>query len=134
MKKPFLRLFVVSVLLTISLHLAHASEPFQSATSGLVVRYMTTSTNTVDPQSKAQLKLVDLSSAPITFSNVTLRYYFADDSASAFSFACDYTIFGCVNLTHQFVRIPTVPGANTYRELGFNSAAGVIKPGYTTGA
>ncbi|XXT19999.1 cellulose binding domain-containing protein [Sorangium sp. So ce429] len=71
----------------------------------------------------------------IALSDVTIRYWFTDDGATAmFVGACDFASVpgGCDNVTRTFGEA-SATDADRYLELGFSSAAGNLAPGATSG-
>jgi hypothetical protein len=92
------------------------------------------STNTINPV----IRLSNQSSAAISLSTVTIRYYYTVDGDKTQNYYCDYAVMspgGAVqtsNITGKFVKLGTaVTGADYYLELGFTSAAGSLAAGAT---
>jgi beta-glucanase (GH16 family) len=105
-----------------------------SITSGLKLQSMTTATDVATSQTKILVKIINLSGSTVRLSEVKIRYYFTTDTASAFTFNCDYALFGCSNLSASFIQVnPALPGADYYMEMSFSSMAGSIGSGYTSG-
>ncbi|MED7953043.1 cellulose binding domain-containing protein [Streptomyces sp. BE303] len=86
-------------------------------------------------QAAPWLKVVNTGSTAVALSQVKVRYYFRADSApAAYSFACDWAVKGCANVTDTFGTIvePGAP-ADRYLEIGFTAGAGSLAPGADSG-
>jgi lysophospholipase L1-like esterase len=92
-------------------------------------------TNSISPK----IKLTNQTSAAISLSTVTIRYYYTGDGEKAQSYWCDYAAITSPgsttitsNVTGKFVKMGTaVTGADYYLEIGFTSAAGSLAAGGT---
>jgi hypothetical protein len=92
--------------------------------------------NSSDPTTQIQFALnaLNQTSSPIPLSNITIRYWFIENSAEPMVFSCDYAQVGCSNVTGTFVSLnPTLPGADSYLQIGFTSGAGSVGAGDYTG-
>ncbi|BCN30630.1 X2-like carbohydrate binding domain-containing protein [Anaeromicropila herbilytica] len=84
------------------------------------------SSNTLSPL----FKIINTGSTSINLSDVTLRYYFTADGASAHSFWCDWSSVGTSNVQGAFITMKNSSStADTYLEIGFTSGAGTIAAG-----
>jgi len=83
---------------------------------------------------KPFLNLVNNGTTDIPLSELTVRYWYTIDTDQPQSYACDWAVVNCANITHQFVPL-TNPrnGADHYLELGFTSGAGVLSAGGSSG-
>jgi endoglucanase len=87
-------------------------------------------TNTIQPG----IEVVNTGSAPITLSNVSIRYWYTVDSNQPQSWVCDYAARGCGSFSARFVPVsPARSGTDYYLEISFTAAAGVLAPGQSTG-
>jgi hypothetical protein len=89
-------------------------------------------TNTVSPV----VRLMNQSSASISLSTVTIRYYYTVDGDKPQNYWCDYAAINSPytaitsGLTSKFVKLAApVTGADYYLEVGFTSAAGSLPAG-----
>lgn len=77
-----------------------------------------------------QFKITNTGTESLTLSNVTLRYYFTKDGATAQNFWCDWSSVNSSNVSGSFVDISaTTTNADCYLEIHFSSAAGSLSPG-----
>ncbi|MFP4439931.1 MAG: cellulose binding domain-containing protein [Chloroflexaceae bacterium] len=83
---------------------------------------------------KPFLNLVNSGTTDISLSELTVRYWYTIDTDQSQSYACDWAVLDCANITHQFVPL-TNPraGADHYLELGFTSSAGTLPGGGSSG-
>ncbi|EGD47503.1 glycoside hydrolase family 9 [Ruminiclostridium papyrosolvens DSM 2782] len=84
---------------------------------------------------RSSINIKNTGTVPINLSDIKLRYWFTNDGNQQNSFTCEYAALGSGNVTGNFSNISSpVPGADTYCEIGFTSAAGKLSPGGSTGA
>ncbi|OBR65712.1 cellulose 1,4-beta-cellobiosidase [Paenibacillus oryzae] len=103
-------------------------------TGELKVQYRTDDTNANDNQIRAQFKIVNNGTQPVSLDNVKVRYYYTIDGEVGQQFHCDYAAVGSSNVSGSFVKLSNaVPGADYYYEISFGSGAGVLQPGADTG-
>ncbi|WP_267241734.1 cellulose binding domain-containing protein [Streptomyces sp. PR69] len=109
------------------------SSAAESAT--LSVRYRTDTPASADV-AKPWLEVKNNSGKTVELSDVTLRYYFTADDASAYGSNCVQTSLGCTSLTQRIKKIDAPAGATStadhYLEVGFTAAAGSLAPGGTS--
>lgn len=103
-----------------------------ATTGSLKVQYKTpdasAGTNTLRPW----LQVVNTGTSAVPLSELTLRYWYTSDGATAQNFYCDWAAAGCGVITSKFVTLPTsVSGANGYVQLGF--ASGTLAANGTSG-
>lgn len=78
-------------------------------------------------------RVVNLGSASLNLSNVTLRYYFTVDSPKTQNYYCDWAQCGSSNLKGAFIKMTTATAtADHYLEIGFTEEAGTLNPGAST--
>lgn len=68
--------------------------------------------------------------APVSLSQVTVRYWFTrDGGADTFDATCQYAQAGCSNVTESVVSLSQpVNGADSYLQVGFTAGAGTLAP------
>lgn len=118
---------VFTLLLTtliVSLLAAHRST---AAASGLVLEYANGSTTATSNIPRPHFRIVNNTSASVALSSLTIRYWYTGDGTTSQQFWCDYAQAACSNVTGSFTTL-TAPTstADTYLQVGFNSAAGSI--------
>jgi hypothetical protein len=105
-----------------------------AGTSGLKVQYRTHDTEAIDNQIYAQYMVVNNGATAVPLSALTLRYWYTIDGVRPQTFDCDYALLNCSNITGKFVTMPSpANGADSYVEVGFSAAAGMLQPGQPTG-
>lgn len=107
----------------------------QAAQSGVKVQDRSHDTDSPDNTLYALYQDINTGTASVPLSSLTMRYWFTNETPSdPLVFACDWAQVNCANVTSKFVVLPTpVAQANTYVEIGFTSAAGMLAPGQSTG-
>ncbi|MGD1895018.1 MAG: cellulose binding domain-containing protein, partial [Cyclobacteriaceae bacterium] len=71
---------------------------------------------------------------PISYEDLTVRYWFTADGEQAVNFYLDYAKLGRSSISGEVVRLDVpVAGADRYLELSFSSALGSLSPLSTTG-
>lgn len=124
--------------LLLSLLIWSAAASAQSV-SGLKVQDRSHDNDSVDNQLYADYEIFNTGTATVPaavpLSSLTMRYWFTNETPNdPLVFACDYAQVNCANITSKFVVLPTpVALANTYLEIGFTAAAGILQPGQNTG-
>jgi hypothetical protein len=79
--------------------------------------------NTIYPH----IEVMNASSQSIALSNVTLRYYYTEDSTQSQRFWIDWSNVGSANVTGKFVKMSKpVAKADHYLQIGFTKAAGSL--------
>jgi hypothetical protein len=102
-------------------------------TSGptLKLQYRTLDTLTTDNKIRPGIRIMNLTSSAVPWSQLKIRYYFTRDTNQTPVFTCDYAAFGCANVTGRFVTL-SATGTDYYLEVGFTSGAGSIAANSTT--
>lgn len=106
-------------------------EPAGAAARGgpLQVLYRCGDRNATDSQIKPQLKISNASRAPVSLSDVTVRYWFTSDGPKSQRSWCDYAKMGNSHVLFSFHRLPRgVTGADGYLQIAFADAAPVLAP------
>lgn len=99
-------------------------------TAGIKVQFYNQNTASTSNQIYLNIKLINIDPNSITLSNVKIRYYYTVDGAKPQNFYCDYSTVGSGNITGAFITMATPKtGADTYVEIGFSSAAGILEVG-----
>jgi hypothetical protein len=92
------------------------------------------SPNATDNHLKPHLRIVNTGSTSVPLNELKLRYYYTIDSQQPQTASCDFALVGCANVTRVFSSLsPVRPGADTYIELAFSTAAGSIAAGGHSG-
>lgn len=112
------------------IHLAAALD------TGMQIRYLAGDSGSVaDNNLKPHIRLINHTPEDIPLSELKIRYWYSlDSSDQGQTFNCDYSHFGCANLTSQFVHLASDSSnrnstSDTYFEVGFSTSAGVIPGG-----
>jgi PKD repeat protein len=113
------------------------TEPAEAISSDLALQYRvgeSGDTSASNSDIKPFLNLVNNGTTDIPLSELTVRYWYTIDTDQSQSYACDWAVLDCANITHQFVPL-TNPrnGADHYLELGFTSSAGTLPGGGSSG-
>ncbi|MFM9563012.1 MULTISPECIES: cellulose binding domain-containing protein [Streptomyces] len=95
----------------------------------LAVRYRTDTAARAET-ARPSLEVFNESKKPLPLSEVTLRYYFTADDASAYAFNCVQAAVGCSNIAGT-IGTPDEPTetADRYLEIAFTAGAGALEPG-----
>jgi hypothetical protein len=124
--------------LLLSLLVCSALASAQSV-SGLKVQDRSHDNDSVDNQLYADYEIFNTGTATVPaavpLSSLTMRYWFTNENpGDPLVFACDYALVNCSNITSKFVTLAKPAAlANTYMEIGFTSAAGMLQPGQNSG-
>jgi hypothetical protein len=79
------------------------------------------------PQISLGLGIADSGGTPVALSDITLRYWFTEESPATEVVDCDYAQLLCTNLTFGFAPVsPARTGANAYMQAGFARSAGAL--------
>ncbi|MGW7196674.1 cellulose binding domain-containing protein [Streptomyces chryseus] len=109
-----------------------SAAPAVAAGESLAVQYRQSATGS--DQAEPWFKAVNTGSAPVSLSQVKIRYYFKADAGASYTFACSWAVKGCAHITGTFGSLakPTAT-ADRYLEIGFTAGAGTLAPGADTG-
>jgi hypothetical protein len=114
--------------------LVWGEEPGGVSTLALKLQYRAGDANPVNSDIKPELLIVNTGIREVALSDLTLRYWYTAGSNQPQYFWCDYAEVGCANVTGTFgSATPTVPGADTYLEIGFTDTAGYLPGGGGSG-
>jgi hypothetical protein len=121
-------LVLISVISVLNTSIAAGSLSVQMFNSNTAA-----TTNSISPK----IKLINQTSAAISLSTVTIRYYYTVDGDKAQNYWCDYAAITSPghtaitsNVTGKFVKMSTTAtGADYYLEIGFTSGAGSLAAG-----
>lgn len=94
------------------------------------VQYRAADTNASDNQIKPHFNLVNSGKKAVDLSELTIRYWFADESAANLVFWCDYAQIGCGSVHGAFTTSDRI-GGNHVLEVTFTS--GTLAAGAATG-
>lgn len=109
-----------------------SATPQQS--SNVKVEYRAADNDPLNNQMKPNFRIVNNGSSNIALSDLTIRYWFTNDSGKSLQYFCDWAQISCSNIQANFVTMNTpAPQADTYLELSFTSGAGSISAGGNTG-
>lgn len=101
---------------------------------GLKAQYKNGSVGTTSNGIRPLLQVVNTGTTSVALSQVTVRYWFTKDGATAQSYWCDWAKVGQANVVGAFKTVaPARPNADGYLELSFKTAAGSLAPGAGTG-
>ena len=80
------------------------------------------------------LQVVNNGTTNIRLSDLTIRYWYTDDTNKTQVLNCDYAAVGTANVAGAFVTLTSpITGANTYCEISFNQSAGILSLGENSG-
>ncbi|MHB0880507.1 X2-like carbohydrate binding domain-containing protein [Paenibacillus sp. SEL1] len=78
----------------------------------------------------SKFKITNTGTSSISLADVTLRYYYTINGEKAQNFFTDWSSVGTGNVIASFKTLSNAkPGADSYAEIGFNSAASSLEPG-----
>ncbi|WOZ36318.1 X2-like carbohydrate binding domain-containing protein [Paenibacillus polymyxa] len=78
----------------------------------------------------SKFKITNTGSSPVSLADVTLRYYYTVNVEKSQNFFTDWSSIGTGNVIANFRTLTDAkPGADSYAEIGFKSAAGSLEPG-----
>ncbi|MXO81057.1 xyloglucanase, partial [Paenibacillus sp. OT2-17] len=78
----------------------------------------------------SKFKITNTGTSSISLADVTLRYYYTINGEKAQNFFTDWSSVGTGNVIASFKTLSNAkPGADSYAEIGFKSAAGSLEPG-----
>jgi hypothetical protein len=82
----------------------------------------------------ANIQLKNTGNVPVSYADITMRYWFTADGNAPLQYWIDYTPLGTSAITGAFTRLPDLRiGADTYLEFSFLPSAGVFYPYCSTG-
>ncbi|MCL6590508.1 MAG: cellulose binding domain-containing protein [Firmicutes bacterium] len=100
----------------------------------LQILYKCSATAAVTGSISPSLQIVNNGTTNIRLSDVTIRYWYTDDTNKPQVLNCDYAAVGTANVAGAFTKLSSpVTGANTYCEISFNQSAGIIGAGANSG-
>lgn len=95
----------------------------------VALQYQAGDTTVWNGEARPYLRLVNHSSQPIPYAELTIRYWYAPQYPAAPLFACDYAQVGCDKVVAQFNH----SALNPYLELKFTAGAGSLPAGGNSG-
>ncbi|MCX6215787.1 carbohydrate-binding protein [Spirosoma sp.] len=90
-------------------------------------------TNTTSNTISTFLKINNDGNVPLTYKDLSVRYWFTADGTQSLNYWIDYAQVGSANLTGQFVRSQGRTNADAYFELKMKPVLGLLQPGSSTG-
>lgn len=101
---------------------------------GLRVEYKTGDTNATDSQMKPHFRIVNAGTAPVSLSDLEIRYWLTSGQNQAIQVNCDWSQIGCSNIQANVTSManPT-PTADAYLSLKFAAGAGQLAAGANSG-
>ena len=111
------------------------TEPVAAApVLSLIPWFQNQNTNTGTNTISTYLFLNNQGNIPISYKDVSIRYWFTGDGTAALNYWVDYAQLGNTYISGQFVPVvPVRDSADTYFELTVDSAAGTLYPLSSTG-
>jgi cellulose binding protein with CBM3 domain len=106
-------------------------SPGKSAAQ-VTLQYDTGATSPTTNQIEPNFELTNNGTAPVSLSDIVVRYWFTEDGTQPMSFACDFAPIGCSHITGD-INTTSLGGQDHYLALGFTSGAGTLAPGQSTG-
>lgn len=104
------------------------------AADSVQILYKCGATATVTGSISPSLQIVNNGTTNIRLSDLTIRYWYTDDTNKTQVLNCDYAAVGAANLAGTFVKLASpITGANTYCEISFNQSAGILGLGENSG-
>jgi cellulose 1,4-beta-cellobiosidase len=98
------------------------------------IQYKTGDTNTADNVIRPQIEIVNTGKMDVPLSQVTLRYWYTNESGMSQTYWCDYAAVACANISTRFMSVlPAVTGADTYLEFAFGASTPSIGVGANSG-
>ena len=100
----------------------------------LAVQYRCTGTDPHQNQIGAHFQIVNRGRQDVPLRDLSIRYWFVEAGDKPLKFWCDYAKLGGTNVTAAFHKLdkPTT-GADSYLEISFSDAAGVVPAGGDSG-
>lgn len=89
----------------------------------LVLEYKDASTSVISNVIKPHLRLFNNSSQDISYSDISIRYWFETEEDLPLVFSTDYAVVGSNNVKGKFVK---TEGNSYYLEVGFDPATGAL--------
>ncbi|MET3210935.1 UNVERIFIED_CONTAM: hypothetical protein ABIC26_003898 [Paenibacillus sp. PvR008] len=106
----------------------------QQPPKGLVLQYRAADTSVNDNQFKPYFQILNKGTTSVPINELKIRYYYTIDGDRAQTFNCDYATLSSSKVNGKLVKMDkAVTGADYYLEVSFNSNAGVLAPGGSTG-
>ncbi|MBO0951776.1 cellulose binding domain-containing protein [Fibrella forsythiae] len=100
--------------------LVAGQEPSLVTPRAYLVPYTESKNGPSATQISTYLELRNEGNLPISYNDITVRYYFTTDGSQPLNFELDYTTLGMGNVHARFVQIrPPLTTADTYLELSF---------------
>ncbi len=106
-----------------------------SAAGGdLAVQYRCTGTDPHQNQIGAHFQIVNRGRQDVPLRDLTIRYWFVEAGDKPLKFWCDYAKLGGTNVAAAFHKLDKpVTGADSYLEISFSDAAGIVPAGGDSG-
>ncbi|WP_244864962.1 glycoside hydrolase family 48 protein [Xylanibacillus composti] len=111
-----------------------SATPIAVDPGGLRVEYKTGDTNASDNQMKPHFRIVNGGTAPVSLSELEIRYWFTNDQNQTMQVNCDWSQIGCSNIQASVASMAApAENADSYLSLSFASGAGQLAAGANTG-
>jgi|GEM_PF-260389 len=100
----------------------------------LKVLFANKNNNTNSNSISATLQINNEGNVPLSYEDLSLRYWFTPEGNSALNYWIDYAKLGTNKLSGQFINAAGLGGSDTYFELNANPELGLLYPLSTTGS
>lgn len=103
--------------------------------TGIQVSYLMGDYGSInDNNIKPHIRLINHTPEDIPLGELEIRYWYTADTDQSQTLHCDYALFGCVNLSSIFIRLPSdspnkTDTSDTFVEIGFTNSAGILPGG-----
>jgi|GEM_PF-898205 len=110
--------------------LIYGTEPTAATpTTALTAAYQNQNQTTSSSAISTYLVINNTGNQPVSYSDLTVRYWFTRETSANLNLAVDYAKLGSSRISGSFSTVtPAVSGADTYLQLAVSSAAGTLYP------